>query len=876
VSLAAGRRLGPYEIVAPLGAGGMGEVYRARDTRLQRDVAIKILPAEFASDPNRRQRFEHEAQAAARLEHANVASVYDVGVDDGVPFIVAELVDGVSLRSHLQGQPLSIAMVRTAGSQTAEGLAAAHERGIVHRDIKPENILVCADGAIKVVDFGIAKLSDGAAGATLTVTADSTAPGMVVGTAAYMSPEQVRGELVDHRSDIFSLGAVLFEMASGKQPFAGATAAETMASVLRDEPRQADELAAITPALAAIIMRCLDKRPGQRFQSARDLAFSLQTLPRTSTAAGAVPATGPHTIRVWQGVTAGAAVAALLFATGFTLWNDRASPARPGGGGVRQLTFDSGVEAFPNLTADGSLVIYSGGTAGNRDIFLRDVGAREAINLTADSPANDWQPSLSADGQQIVFRSDRNGGGIFLIGRTGGVARRVTRSGFNPSWSPDGTRVATATESVDWRPDSRSPNQSQIQITDVVSGDTRTLPTDDAVQPSWSPGGTRIAYWGLWQRNQRDIWTIGVDGTAPARVTNDDALDWDASWSPDGRWLYFSSDRGGSMNLWRIAIDEASGETRGEPEPINQPASWTGHSRVGARGEIIYTSFQRVGNLERIPVDPVRGRFTGPPEPLTTGSNYFATPQPSRDGRSLAFTGQNGTARSVFVSAADGANIRPVTGGSSRESGINWNPSSDRIAFYSSRTGRYQIFSVNTDGSELRQETNVEGYGLGRAVWSPDARRMATMEPVTLEASIIELAPTGMVTKLNPLPKLPDGAMFGPFEWSKDDSRLLGESSKGGVVVYSLRDRSYRQITPRSTGGPRWMPDDRRIFYAIDNEFFVIDEVTGVQQSLGTPDPAAAGGRGQPNFPWSLSWDGRWLYRSRTVFESDLWLMSPR
>ena len=258
----------------------------------------------------------------------------------------------------------------------------------------------------------------------------------------------------------------------------------------------------------------------------------------------------------------------------------RSSPAL---GAVRQLTFDSGIEAFPNVASDGTLIVYTGNSAGNRDIFLRDISAREAVNLTGDSSADDSQPALSPDGQQIAFRSERDGGGVFVTSRTGGVARRLTREGFNPTWSPDGRRIATSTESCGIRrPDARSANEAKIHVYDVTTGQSQVLPTRDAVQPAWSPNGHRIADRGLGDdRSQRDIWTVALDGSQPVRVTGDRALDWDPTWSQDGRWLYFSSDRAGTMNLWCVSIDEASGVSTGVPERIPMPASWVGHAIIG-------------------------------------------------------------------------------------------------------------------------------------------------------------------------------------------------------------------------------------------------------------------------------------------------------
>src|SRR5580658_2606960 len=275
--LSPGTQLGPYEIQSLLGAGGMGEVYRARDSRLNRIVALKILPSQVAVDAGRRARFEQEARAASALNHPNILSVYDIGEQDGLAYIVSELIEGESLRESLRRGPLPVSRLLDIASQVAAALAAAHSAGIVHRDIKPENIMITRDGRAKILDFGLAKqASTVAAGADETRTVTRTSPGSVIGTAAYMSPEQIRGEAVDYRSDIFSFGLVLYECITGKQPFERATSVEVMTAILREDPAELPE--SVSPALRQIVWHCLEKEPDHRFQSARDLVFALRTV----------------------------------------------------------------------------------------------------------------------------------------------------------------------------------------------------------------------------------------------------------------------------------------------------------------------------------------------------------------------------------------------------------------------------------------------------------------------------------------------------------------------------------------------------------------------------------------------------------------------
>ena len=293
MALISGTKLGPYEILAPLGAGGMGEVYRARDTRLGRDVALKILPESFARDSDRLRRFEQEARAVAALNHPNILALFDIGQHNGSPFLVSELLEGESLRAGLDRGALPQRKTIEYGVQIAHGLAAAHEKGIVHRDLKPENVFITKDGRIKILDFGLAKLAQkaGADPDEVTLTSSNTAAGVVMGTASYMAPEQVRGEAADPRTDIFAFGAVLYEMLSGARAFRRDTPAETMTAVLKDDPPElSDPVRPVSSALERIVRRCLEKNPEQRFQSARDLSFALSALSGTD-ASGSVRAT---------------------------------------------------------------------------------------------------------------------------------------------------------------------------------------------------------------------------------------------------------------------------------------------------------------------------------------------------------------------------------------------------------------------------------------------------------------------------------------------------------------------------------------------------------------------------------------------------------
>jgi serine/threonine protein kinase len=469
MSLEPGVRLGSYEVVAPIGAGGMGEVYKARDTKLDRDVAVKVLPEHLAKDPDALARFEREAKAVAALSHPNILAIHDFGTHEGTAYAVAELLEGETLRARLEESgALAPKKVVQIAADIARGLAAAHDKSIVHRDLKPENVFLTTDGQVKILDFGLAKQlvapTDQDAGRTelrsasdadqASVRATSAAeaatelqtdPGMVMGTVGYMAPEQVRGHHADARSDIFALGCVLFEMATGGRAFQRETNAETMTAILREEPPElATDGRTVSPALDEVVRHCLEKRPEERFQSARDLAFALRALSGSQTTSGRAAVAAPDDVtggrrRVLPWVAMAALVVAAFLAGRLSIPNigPAATPVA-----FEQLTDAQGVESEPTLSPDGRNVAYVSQETGNADIFLLRVGGRNPTPLTV-SQADDNQPAFSPDGEQIAFRSTRDGGGVFLMGSTGESITRLTDFGFNPSWSPDGREIGS-------------------------------------------------------------------------------------------------------------------------------------------------------------------------------------------------------------------------------------------------------------------------------------------------------------------------------------------------------------------------------------------------------------------------------------------------
>jgi Tol biopolymer transport system component len=497
-------------------------------------------------------------------------------------------------------------------------------------------------------------------------------------------------------------------------------------------------------------------------------------------------------------------------------------------------------------------VAFAGDEDGDYDIYIQRLDGRRAINLTADSAADDRQPAYSPDGTQIAFRSERLGGGIFLMGATGESVRRLTDFGHHPSWSPDGSSLVISTEEV-MRPDQRF-STSELWIVDVATGETHQLSPGDAIQPAWSPHGYRIAYWGLSpEGSQRDLWTVPVGGGEPVAVTMDHPIDWCPAWSADGSMLYFLSDRGGSMNVWRVGIDERTGRTRGEPQALTTPTRQAAFLAISSDGTgFAYVDLDRRGNIWRAPFDPVRGEVTGALEPVTTGSHDYGNVHPSPDGAQVAFVDW-GVQQDVLIANADGSGLRRLTDDPYRDRFPRWSPDGTRLLFYSDRGGNYEVWTIDADGSGLKRQTDARGGPVLYPVWSPDGGRVAMLVRGVGDVVFRPDVPWEEQDR-QPLPDLGDG-WFGPKDWSPDGRRLVGgrglpDGSTAGILAYSLESGEYEVLRASGTE-PRWLPDSRRVIFVEDGAVMLLDRVSGeVRSVLAAPpdgsfisaDVAAGGG----------------------------------
>jgi len=730
MALTSGTKLGPYEIVAPLGAGGMGEVYRACDTRLNREVAIKVLPPEFATDAERLRRFEQEARASSALNHPNVLTIYDIGTQGGSPFLVMELLQGETLRSRLAAGALPLRKSVESAIQVAQGLAAAHEAGIVHRDLKPENIFICKDARVKILDFGLAKLAPAAGVSGDSATLDQTQPGVLLGTAGYMAPEQARGGAADERSDIFSFGATLYEMLSGRRAFQRQTLADTTAAILTEEPPSLSVTGRPAPAaLERILIHCLEKEPKQRFQSARDLAFNLQSLTgltETDASLAGLPVRDSARLRKWARQPRLWAVAALLLAnlTMLAWWVGGQAGRTAGRSAVQfhRLTDFVGLEQFPAIAPDGKSVAFTSDSSGNRQIWIRLIAGGAPLQITHDA-VDHLYPRWSHDSGSIIYFSPRRAGEaqgtLWEISALGGAPRRLVSSLSDGDISHDGSRLAFF---------QLNNNQVQLVVADCDGSNPKPIfqsqPSFEYVHPRWSADDGWIAYQhgsNIWAY---DIFVVKPAGGTPRQLTHESDLISGMAWMRDGSGIIYSSSLNNTvlylpvMHLWVTRLNSSAG-----PQQLTFGEDSYEDPDVGESSRILASYRHMQYDIWKYPVtgspaDNVRNGMR-----VTHQTGQVQTPTLSPDASEMAYLSDSGGHGNIWVMRLDNGQLRQLTYERDPKVTVGvplWSPDGRNIAYarigHGTRDTAYIL--VSPDGSNVRLVVKSGSW----ATWSPDSR----------------------------------------------------------------------------------------------------------------------------------------------------------
>ncbi|HSS45670.1 MAG TPA: protein kinase [Thermoanaerobaculia bacterium] len=885
MTLATGSRLGPYEILAPLGAGGMGEVYRARDTRLGREVAVKTLPEQLTRDTERLERFEREAKVLAALNHPNIAAIYGLEESGETRLLVLELVPGETLAEKLAAGPLPVEEALATCRQIAEALEAAHEKGIIHRDLKPSNVKVTPAGKVKVLDFGLAKAfgaepsRGGDVSHSPTVTSGGTQKGVILGTAAYMSPEQARGKPVDRRTDIWSFGCVLHEALSGRKAFEGETVSDVMASVLTREPDWKSLPAQVPPRVRDLQRRCLQKDPERRLHDIADARLEIEDAgaePAAAFSPTATPRPGGAPIGLLAVAALGAAALASL-----ATWQLARRAAVAGGPEVTKLariTHDPGRSEWPSWSPDGSLLAYSSDRSGDFEIYVRRRDAGQDVNVT-NHPGQDIQPAFSPDGNSIAFISTRSsrtglikiggvlaynsrtyGGDLWVVPALGGAARRLAPDANYPVWRPDGRGILYI---------SGVENRRSILEVSTDGGAPRTILASQ--ESSWeiqriacSPDGRWLSF----EAELEGIFLMPVLGGKPRTLLSGMSHAWDSS---SGRIYFVTRNPQGGSRVQFVEIG-ADGAPRGAPRTVGLMTAFMRDVAVSPDGRrIVVSDVDASRNLTRLPLAPGGGAPTGPEEALSVGRVTDGYPNVSPDGRRIAYVSdvlglmrvwildlESQRRERLQLPGEDIGQVTPV-----------WMPSGREIVLSRRKPESGSRWIAATDGS--RAEELVGGTTEGACYPSPDGRKLLYSKASggVRQLFLFDFRSRESVQLTKWLGDKADAV------WSPDGRWIGMVAIKDGVMQLFRMPSSGGAAQQLTTGyermrHPFYSPDGRWIYIQPSHRNICRVPAEGGALQQVTPFPEAGLFLEEP----TISPDGRYLYYCRSNGGSSLWLMT--
>ena len=860
-----------YVLERELGRGGMATVYLVRELRHRRHVALKVLRSELAVEVGSA-RFLREIETAARLQHPHILPVFDSGAAAGRLWFTMPFVEGESLRERLdRSPPLTVQEAIRITREVAHALHYAHQHGVIHRDIKPENILVTGDGSTLVADFGIARSSD--CGDERLTTA-----GLVLGTPSYMSPEQASaGAAVDGRSDLYSLGCVLYEMVAGRPPFVEATLRAVVARHLTEAPPPLrSPQGRVPPGLERAVARAMAKAPEDRFATGAEFAAALEE-------AEAAPTRRPSTGTV--------AIAMALLVLGAVALGYLRRPhvgAAAGAGGaiasgfarkMAQLTTGEGVEEWPAWSPDGSRLAYVAKVDGFRQLFVRTLASDEMRRLTRGA-RDDIQPAWSPDGRRLVFvratadsgklePSDLNGwyfggGDVWSIDLATEQATRLVVGAFGPAYSPDGRHLAF---------DAAWAGARRIWISDSAGLNPRQLTSDSTeavihAGPRWSPDGRRLVFRRI-EKTNSDLLTAEVATAATARLTDDSAVDLDPSWSPDGRWIYFSSNRGGGLNVWRIGVG-ADGRANGSLQQLTTGAGDDVEPVPSPDGHHLAFAVRGINSdLWQLPVSPKTGVTAGPPGPVVVTTRVESRGAWSPDGRTIAFNSDRDGEMNIWLhDVASGADHR-ITSGPGGDYQPQWAPNGRSLVFFSGRGGSIDIWSVSLEGGPLVRLTDDPGMDTN-PFYSPDGLSIGFMSDRLGRTDVWVMTAEGSEQR-----RVTTTGAGGHFlRWTMDGRAIIYRAESGTqtrVVRVTLEDGTLTRLPDVASGGHMsWSPDQSLILDVRGHRTLWVYPVDGSppRRVFEFPDPDV-----RIDYP-TWSHDGRLvLFDRAAAHDGDLWVL---
>ncbi len=852
-----GQKISHYEVMEELGRGGMGAVYKARDILLDRELAIKILRPDIAN-ATRERRFIQEAKTASSLNHPNIVTIYEIFHVGEAACIAMEYISGETLEKHLENGPLELRKGLGWAIAIADALTRAHAAGIVHRDIKPSNVMITSTGLVKILDFGLAKLTE-----VSDETADRerlTMDGRVVGTPPYLSPEQAKSEKVDARSDIFSLGAVMFEMFTGHRPFERESNVEMLAAVVQDRPSRPRSLVDRIPAsLEKIILRCLEKKPDRRFQRMEDVTAALEAIRQSDTLTSLLAAQGRESRwRSWKLWAPAGMIGAALLTTAVWWTQSRAASVR-GTPHQTRITYDEGFTTDPAVSPDGKFLAYASDRGGEvLDIWIQPISGGEPTRLT-NHPADDREPAFSPDGSTIAFRSEREGGGIYVTSILGGQERLLVRRGRRPRFSPDGKWLAY------WvgfsTGDPTSPGSNKIFIVPSGGGTPRQLVPhfESALYPVWSPDGKRVLFLGADSAantrstgaltgtnrpvNRMDWWIATLDDNPPVKTgVHADVLKQGLSvWASSGAgitpeaWVgpenrvIFSASFGNAdtfrdaVNVWSIPLSRRW-HAAGPALQMTSGSAFESHPAVTASGDVYFCSAETRTGIWRLPLSAKDSKATGELSRLTKGSAFHGQPSVAPDGSRVAY----------YSTKSGNMDLWALDLKSGTESQLTSTPvgefapqmSADGSTVYYSIYGKREAYSVPAKGGESTKicedcgTWDVSHDGRKVLYWFSTAKPIVSIGLLQLPAKEkVELIQHAEYSLYQPHFSPDDRWIAFLAKTGQDRSRVYVVPFKG-ASRHVLGDWIPVTDGDNLDDKPRWSPDGNLLYFTSERDGF--------------------------------------------------------